>query len=85
LFFLGGEKLMAVDIARGAAFSASAPRVVHQGRFLASINGNTGWSISKDGTRVLRVQQVDTERAITRIDLVLHWFDEVRRRVAAAK
>ncbi|MGB7624604.1 MAG: hypothetical protein WBN92_19835, partial [Terriglobia bacterium] len=65
--------------------SASPPHLVHEGRFLRSINGNTNWSITRDGTRFLRVQLVDPERAITHVDLVLNWFSELQQRVAGAK
>jgi hypothetical protein len=32
--------------------------------------------------RLLRVQQVEPERPVTHISVVLNWFDEVTRRVA---
>ena len=82
LFFQSGTKLMGASVATGAAFSASAPRVVYEGRFLKSINGNTGSAITLDGTRFLRIQQVELERAITHIDLVLNWVTELTRVVS---
>ncbi len=81
LFFQSGDTLMGVNVTLGAAFSASAPRVVHEGRFLRSINGNTPFTQSKDGQRFLRIQQVDPERVITHLSLVINWFDEVKRLV----
>ena len=70
---------MGVTVTPGAAFSASTPHLVHEGRFLKPINGNTDWSITRDGTRFLRIQQVEPERAITHIDLVLNWFAELKQ------
>ena len=64
-------------------WSASQPRVVYEGRFLRSINGNTSWSINKEATRFLRIQLVAPERAITHVDLVLNWFSELKQKVAA--
>jgi hypothetical protein len=84
LFFQNGARLMGVTVAPGAAFSASTPHVVHEGRFLKSINGNTDSSITRDGARFLRIQQVEPEHAITHFDLVLNWFDEARRLVPGA-
>jgi serine/threonine-protein kinase len=78
LFFQSGDKLMGATVTIGAAFSASVPRLVHEGRFLKSVNGNTSWSVTPDGTRFLRIQQVEPERAITHIELVLNWFSELR-------
>jgi len=78
LFFQNGTQLMSVSVAPGGAFTASAPRLVHEGRFLKTINGNTSWSLTPDGKRFLRIQRVEPERAITRIELVLSWFSELR-------
>jgi serine/threonine-protein kinase len=83
LFFQNGTKLMAVTVAPGAAFAASAPRVVHEGRFFKTINGNTSWSLTPDGQRFLRIQNVVPERAITGFELVLNWFSELEQRGAA--
>jgi len=85
LFFQNGATLMGVNVTGGSTLSASTPHVVHEGRFLKSINGNTPSSITRDGTRFLRIQQVEPERAITHIDLVLNWFDELKARLVAGK
>jgi Tol biopolymer transport system component len=85
LFYQNGAKLMSVSVTPGAGWSSSAPRVVNEGRFLRSINGNTPWSVSHDGTRFLRIQFVEQERAITHIDLVLNWFSEVEQLSHGAK
>jgi hypothetical protein len=44
------------------------PHPVHEERFLKAINSNTDSGIARDGTRFLRIQQVEPERAITHID-----------------
>jgi Tol biopolymer transport system component len=82
LFFQSGTRLMSVTVTPGTTFSASAPRLVHEGRFLKTVNGNTPWSITKDGRRFLRIQQVEPERPVTHISVVLNWFDEAKRRAA---
>ncbi|HSE20790.1 MAG TPA: protein kinase [Pyrinomonadaceae bacterium] len=83
LFFQSGSQLLAVTVTPGADWSASQPKVVYEGRFLRSINGNTSWSINKEATRFLRIQLVEPERAITHVDLVLNWFSELRQKVDA--
>ena len=82
LFFQNGAQLMGVAVATGAAWSSSQPHIVNEGRFLRSINGNTCWTVSRDGSRFLRIQMVEPERAITHIDLVLNWFSEVEQQVS---
>jgi Tol biopolymer transport system component len=79
LFFVTPGEFLVVDITTTPTFSASAPRVLFEGRFRDSVNGNTPFSISADGQRFLRVQQVEPDRAVTRIDLVLDWLAEVER------
>jgi Tol biopolymer transport system component len=85
LFFQNGSQLMGVTVTPGAEWSASQPHVVYEGRFLSASNGNTSSSINRDGTRFLRIQLVEPERAITHVDLVLNWFSELQQRVAGAK
>lgn len=82
LFFQSGSQLMGVTVSPGATFAASPPRRIHEGRFLRTITGNTSFSISRDGARFLRAQQVDQRPAITRIELVLNWFAALRHRAA---
>ncbi len=80
LYFQSGSRLMAVSVTPGATFSAGQPRVEHAGRFFRTITGNTSFSIAPDGSRFLRIQPVDQQPAILRIDLVLNWFAELARR-----
>jgi serine/threonine-protein kinase len=82
LFFQNGARLMGVRVTPGATWSSSSPQVINEGRFLRSINGNTCWTISPDGSRFLRIQMVEPERAITHVDLVLNWFSEVNQQVS---
>ena len=77
LFFQSGSGLMNVTVTPGTSFSASVPRLVHEGRYFRTINGNTSYSVTPDGSRVLRIQQVVPERAVTRIELVMNWFEEL--------
>ena len=84
LFFQSGTKLMSVAVSPGATFSAGIPSVVHEGRFLKTINGNTCFSIMPDGKRFLRIQQVEPERPVTHLELVLNWFSEMKPIAGAA-
>ncbi len=84
LFYQSGDQLMGVAVTPGATFSAGPPRVVHAGRFFRTITGNTSFSITRDGSRFLRIQPVDPTPAITHVELVLNWFPELRRRPAGS-
>lgn len=78
LFFQNGAALMSASVTTGATFSAATPRALYEGRFLKSINGNTPWVVTGAGKRFLRIQQVETERAITALDIVVNWFAELK-------
>jgi serine/threonine-protein kinase len=79
LIYQNGSRVMSVAVTPGATFSASSPRLLHEGRFLRTITGNTSFSIARDASRFLRIQPVDPVPTITRIDLVLNWFAELSR------
>jgi Tol biopolymer transport system component len=72
LFYVNGDTQMAVPVTFTPAFAAGQPRVLHQGRFRASVNGNTPYAMASDG-RFLRVQQVQPDRAVTQLQVVLNW------------
>ena len=75
---------MSVSVTPGAEWTASQPHVVNEGRFSSGRNGNTSWTITKDGTRFLRIQLVEPERAITHVELVLNWFSELKERLGSS-
>ncbi len=78
LFYTRGEKMMAVTVAPGATLSVTAPRVLFEGRYRPSLNSLTAFAVSADGRRFLRVQQVQPDRPVTRIDVVLNWLAEFK-------
>jgi serine/threonine-protein kinase len=79
LFFTTVDRLLVVDVTTAPTLSAGAPRVVFEGRYRGSLNGNTPYDVSADGQRFLRVQQVEPDRAVTHIDVVLNWRAELEQ------
>jgi serine/threonine-protein kinase len=77
LFYLSGDRLMAVDVSTSPTFSAGTPRVLVQGRYRPSPNSKTAWDVSSDGRRFLRIQQTEPERPLNRIDVALNWLAEL--------
>jgi len=84
LFFQNGSKLMSVSVSPGTEWSASQPHVVHEGGFVRGPTGNTSWTIARDGMRFLHVQLVESDRAITHVELVLNWFSELKERLSSS-
>jgi len=83
LFFQAGDRLMGARVGPGPGFSSGPPHIVHEGRFRTSPNNATASSLSSDGRRFLRVQQVEPERPITRIEVVQNWFKELKTAAVA--
>jgi serine/threonine-protein kinase len=83
LFFQEGARLLSVSVSPGPLFNPGPARLLHEGRFLGSINSRTSWSVTPDGRRFLRIQRVAPERGITRLDVTLNWAEELKTRVSS--
>lgn len=81
LYYTKGHSMMAVTVTPGPTLSVGAPRVLFAGRYRPGSNSVTPFSVSKDG-RFLRIQQAEPDRPVTRIEVVLNWFSQLK---AAAK
>jgi Tol biopolymer transport system component len=93
LFFRTGgqrEKMMAVDIQTQPSFSAAKARLLFEGPFAdnsASGSWAADYSTSLDGRRFLMLKPVQQQpaTALTQIDVVQNWFEELKRRVPTGK
>src|SRR5262249_6912754 len=79
LFYVNGDKFMAVDISPGPALGAGTPHVLFTGRYEISRNGVTAYDISPDGRRFLRVQATEAEQNLRQISVVVNWLEELKR------
>jgi eukaryotic-like serine/threonine-protein kinase len=78
LFYPSDGKMMAVDIKTEPTFTAGKPKLLFEGQFL-------GYNVSQDSQRFLMIQAVEPEQPATQINLVLNWFEELKRLVPAGK
>jgi serine/threonine-protein kinase len=84
LFYRNGSKMMAVDIATQPGFAGSKPRVLFEGPYVPTPATFPNYDVSSDGQRFLMLKPVDQEQsAPTQINVVLNWFEELKRRVPA--
>jgi eukaryotic-like serine/threonine-protein kinase len=80
LFYLAGDtRLMAVDITTSPTFKVGLPRVLSEGRYMYNSNHAAGYDVSPDGRRFLRVQPLHPDPPTNQINVVLNWFEELRR------
>ncbi len=82
LFYRNGNKMMAVEIATQHGFSPGKPRMLFEGQYAMGPATTSNYDVSSDGQRFLMVKPTDQEQAPpTQINVVLNWFEELKRRV----
>jgi len=87
LFYRSGDKMMAAEIAAQPYFSAGKPKVLFAGQFQQSPNPtpNANYDVSPDGQRFLMLKSGERDPAPTQINVVLNWFEELKRKVPIRK
>jgi serine/threonine-protein kinase len=86
LFYRSGDKMMAVDIATQPSFAAGKPRMLFQGPYERSPATSPNYDVSPDAQRFLMLKPADTgESGPTQINVVVNWFEELKRRVPTEK
>ncbi|HEV2201728.1 MAG TPA: protein kinase [Bryobacteraceae bacterium] len=83
LFYRAGNKMMAVDVSTQPGFSAGKPRVLFEGAYVPTPRSFPNYDVSPDGQRFLMVKATELGQAPTQINVVLNWFEELKRRVPA--
>jgi serine/threonine protein kinase len=84
LFYVNGDKIMAVSVKTDPTFSSESPRILFKGTY-AFVFGVSQWDISRDGKRFLMMKGAEpsasTATGPRRINIVVNWFEELRQRV----
>jgi eukaryotic-like serine/threonine-protein kinase len=84
LFYRSGDKMMAVDIATQPSFAAGKPRMLFEGQYQQTPVTFPNYDVSRDGQRFLMLKPSEqAASAPTQINVVLNWFEELKRRVPA--
>ena len=83
LFFRSGNKMMAADVTTQPGFSAGKPRKLFEGSYVRSDwpLASMTYDVSADGQRFLMVKATEQASSATEINIVLNWFEELKRRV----
>ncbi len=86
LFYRSGDKMMAVDIATQPGFAAGTPRMLFEGPYEPAPVPIDNYDVSPDGQRFLMIKPSEQAQAApTQINVVLNWFEELKRRVPTGK
>jgi hypothetical protein len=82
LFYRSGDKMMAVEITTQPNFIVGKPRMLFEGRYRPTPATSPNYDVSPDGQRFLMLKPVEqAQSAPTQINVVLNWFEELKRRV----
>jgi len=84
LFYRTGDKMMIVSIqAKDQTMDAGKPRVLFEGQYVSHARpvGYQSYDISPDGKRFLMMKEGELPREFNRINVVLNWFEELKRLV----
>jgi len=87
LFYRNGDKMMVVEITTQPGFVAGKPRMLFEGPYMQVPSPQTinAYDVSPDGQRFLMVKESEqAQTAPTQVNVVLNWFEELKRRVPAA-
>jgi len=88
LFYRSSDKIMiATYSAAGDSFRADKPQLWSPGQFTGLGGGVGNFDLHPDGKRfaVLKAPGTEATAAVNKVNLVLNWFDELKRRVPAGK
>jgi len=86
LFYRSGDKMMAVDVTTQPSFVAGKSRMLFQGPYLPTPGTLPNYDVSPDGQRFLMLKPSEqSEAAPTQINVVLNWFEELKRLVPTGK
>ena len=86
LFFRSGSKIMAVGVDTKSGFAAGKPRRLFEGPYLPTAGSFPYYDVSPDGQLFLMLKPVESQTsAPTQINVVLNWFEELKRKVPTGK
>jgi serine/threonine protein kinase/Tol biopolymer transport system component len=83
LFYRNGDKMWVAEVKTQPSFSASQPRVLFQGRYDTS-PWYANYDVTPDGQRFLMVQPAEPTSQ-SQLNIVLNWFEELKRLVPAKR
>ena len=72
--------MMAVNMTTEPTFGAGTPRLLFEGIYLRSEGGSAFYDVTPDGQRFVMVQ-AQQGAAQAQINVVLNWFEELKRLV----
>ena len=83
LFYREGQKWMSVAVKTQPDFSAETPKFMFEGSYL-NVPG-VSYDVAPDGQRFMMLEESAKQPPTTRLNVVLNWFEELKRRAPAGR
>jgi hypothetical protein len=71
--------MMAVKTTMQPAFAPGNPTLLFEGRYVPTLQTMANYDVTPDGQRLLMVKENDQAAGTTQINVVLNWFEELKR------
>jgi len=84
LFYRNGDKMMSASIAAEPVFTTGKPQVLFSGAPVAGRSFHPAYAVSHDGRHFYMVKVIEAE-PVRQIDVIVNWFEELKRRVPSGK
>jgi serine/threonine-protein kinase len=84
LFYRTEDRMMAVEIRTQPAFSVGTPRLLFEGEYVY-LPWGANYDVSADGQRFLMLKPSEEQQPATQINVVLNWFEELKKRVPSGQ
>jgi Tol biopolymer transport system component len=81
VFYRNGEKMMVAEVATQPTFQAATSRLLFQGSYERTTTISPDYDVTADNQRFVMVQPVEQQSPTTDFNVVLNWFEELKRRV----
>ncbi len=81
IFFRYGNQMMSVPVETRPAFKAGTPRLLFQGNYL----GGSNYDVAPDGQHFLMIKEKEAQAGSKEVNVILNWFDDLKRRVPSTK
>jgi serine/threonine-protein kinase len=83
LFYRNGDKMMAAPIVTDPSFSVGKPEMLFEAPYASVAVRVPNYDVSPDGQRFLMIKVSEPTTPPTRINVVVNWIEELKRRVPA--
>ncbi|MFB3067783.1 MAG: hypothetical protein ACE1ZI_00810, partial [Acidobacteriota bacterium] len=78
LFYRNGDQMMVVDITTEPTFTHGNPTLLFEGPY-ARVGFRAAYDVTPDGQRFLMIKESEQDLAVTKLNVVLNWFEELKR------